>query len=653
MQHDEDGPRLWIPDIHSTIRPYTSTLNTVNIPVFGSIYIPSLTNNYSLGDTNRLSDLWSGQTSISRFYERLLPDADSTIHHVIHRNRDKTAKQSTGESRKEFYDCEIRNHGDEPNARNTSIPRTSSAEQSTQNVNLQSFNQINILISQLESQGMGLIRDCKDEYTTTSKAQARYVAMLLRPYEHGREFQVNFLFGLRNWRRRRSIHASLLRITLTQRQYQESQDDNTNEASCSCAEYRQCGKCEHIKSVLGNQLNRMRIMSFSVRGVLPIGHEDTIDGWSCLLAINLPNEDVQLYNVFKRHDMSSTFPTSCTVIFDRRVSKANDSMAQRLSCVICPGKCGKRMQCTHESIVSKFISKSINETKTQHTIANASNMDDVYLETVMLDNDRNEIHSVDGTRENVSFASRHVRRVFACPTEESAIIDILKFASQITEKDNDVFVGVDQAVFCSNCKEDIRENSAVVTRIRATILHTLHHGTIPIHVMDFVCNQCGLFIPYDGYSDGVFSVNKKHLFRRELLDMWLWDICGSGGTFRDACASSTSKSCAATAMYHRIGTENLAHRQLSNEAFTMFLKTLNFQMTTTYSNSSLVQNVKKETMAAIGILTVWLWMEPILEFWVLYQNLSGIQNWWPRSRVFLTNNTLYTSRNQGRLSMRC
>ena len=58
--------------------------------------------------------------------------------------------------------------------------------------------------------------------------------------------------------------------------------------------------------------------------------------------------------------------------------------------------------------------------------------------------------------------------------------------------------------------------------------------------------------------------------------MWLWYVCGSGSTFRDAYASWSSKACAATASYHRIGAENLAHRKLSNDAFTMLLKTLRF-----------------------------------------------------------------------------
>ena len=29
-------------------------------------------------------------------------------------------------------------------------------------------------------------------------------------------------------------------------------------------------------------------------------------------------------------------------------------------------------------------------------------------------------------------------------------------------------------------------------------------------------------------------MNENRVFAFELLDMWKWDVCGSGGTFRDA-----------------------------------------------------------------------------------------------------------------------
>ncbi len=74
-----------------------------------------------------------------------------------------------------------------------------------------------------------------------------------------------------------------------------------------------------------------------------------------------------------------------------------------------------------------------------------------------------------------------------------------------------------------------------------------------------------------------FVSTKKHAYTRELLNMWLWDVCGGGNTFRDAYLSWASKSCAASASFNKIGNETVANRQLSNEAFTLYIKTLKFQ----------------------------------------------------------------------------
>ena len=79
-------------------------------------------------------------------------------------------------------------------------------------------------------------------------------------------------------------------------------------------------------------------------------------------------------------------------------------------------------------------------------------------------------------------------------------------------------------------------------------------------------------IPYNGLSDGMIGMNEKNLFTRELLDMWVWDVCGSSATFRDEYYSWESKSTAFRASYPRIGVPINVSRQLCNDAFTAFLK---------------------------------------------------------------------------------
>ncbi len=74
----------------------------------------------------------------------------------------------------------------------------------------------------------------------------------------------------------------------------------------------------------------------------------------------------------------------------------------------------------------------------------------------------------------------------------------------------------------------------------------------------------------------MFCVTKKHIFSRELLDTWLWDICDTGGTFRDVYTAWSPKACASSSSVHRIGSSEIVSSQLSNESFTLFIKTLKF-----------------------------------------------------------------------------
>ena len=77
-------------------------------------------------------------------------------------------------------------------------------------------------------------------------------------------------------------------------------------------------------------------------------------------------------------------------------------------------------------------------------------------------------------------------------------------------------------------------------------LHTMHHGSVIIHVQDFRC-ECENMIACDGMSDGLFCMTRQHVFKRGLLDAWIFDVCGVGMSFRDAFASWKRKSCSYSA----------------------------------------------------------------------------------------------------------
>ena len=211
-------------------------------------------------------------------------------------------------------------------------------------------------------------------------------------------------------------------------------------------------------------------------------------------------------------------------------------------------------------------------------------------------------------------------------------------------------MGVDNVVFCLNCEEDIHCISGGILKARTSILQTLHHRIIPICISDFLGAWCELNVPYAGLSNGTSCMNKKNSFTRELLDMWLWDICRSGCNFRDTYASWSSKSCAIIALYHRIETDNFAQRQLSKDKFTMFLKTLWFPDDNECLNFFRVLTAKMKMKRATDIFMESQWMEPLLGYRAPFQNLSEILCRYPRFHVFLTKNMLFPSPNRRRSS---
>lgn len=92
---------------------------------------------------------------------------------------------------------------------------------------------------------------------------------------------------------------------------------------------------------------------------------------------------------------------------------------------------------------------------------------------------------------------------------------------------------ISSPVLCRRSYNIITPTSSLgsIRRNTALALHTLHHGSVKIDFDDLRCNVCCRFTAYDGLHDRLFSVNKQHLFTRELLDVLMWDVCRFSGTF--------------------------------------------------------------------------------------------------------------------------
>ena len=113
---------------------------------------------------------------------------------------------------------------------------------------------------------------------------------------------------------------------------------------------------------------------------------------------------------------------------------------------------------------------------------------------------------------------------------------VLKSIS-VLEEDGEKYIGMDNETQCRHCGTNIIGKEASNNGRREVNLHTLHHGSMKVDVMDLICPKCQCIVPYDGFGDALFCASNKNMYTRELLVSWVYDVCAVGAPFRDSFAS--------------------------------------------------------------------------------------------------------------------
>lgn len=88
---------------------------------------------------------------------------------------------------------------------------------------------------------------------------------------------------------------------------------------------------------------------------------------------------------------------------------------------------------------------------------------------------------------------------------------------------------------------DANRSQEFLIEPRIVLLHTLHHGSVEIQVRYFKC-EYGNIMLYDQVSDGMYCATQRDVFGSDLLDGWVFDVCGAGMSFRDSSSSLKRKS---------------------------------------------------------------------------------------------------------------
>ena len=450
-------------------------------------------------------------------------------------------------------------------------------------------NTVSEAIQKLEEISLGPSSLTVDNIVRCSNASQSVSCFLIRPYNSQTQYQIGFLFGEKHLRWKTVAELALLRYTVNARTPLDYGNGTGIEAKCSCMAYRESSACNHYNAMFEDDNNPMRIFSFLGRVPLCSLSNWQEDVWEYL---RVPrenyNDDVRVVHTYRRKEISSLFPTSTSVVLYNRQSRVRKRMAERLSCLLCKGRAGKRMMCSHE-IAAKIFLEGEDLSHGNIQIGRVNNADS-FWDGVMAGRKQDSMEREDcgiytGSNGNpcdkVSFASQQKRIAFICPQEEQSLLKILQYffdnkGMDVNQGSNGPKAWEDSILECQGCHYDARTSKDTVFQRRIVSLHTLHHGAISFWVTDFNCRYCGKLIPYDGLEDGVFCVNGKQVFTREVLDKWVWDICGSGGTFRDAYSSWSSKATAFSACFQIIGATLYVNRLLCNEVFSLFLKSLKF-----------------------------------------------------------------------------
>jgi len=596
---------IWAPNHDGTdVQPSITTQNTITTNsdrAYDNVSIPVLGPTANEGDQERITSMMDGSLRVIDYYAPMLPRPILSTAHFNNcdggvlsaagngngngkKRNGGPADSDTGHTMGNTATLQIR--PPLSTRRNHIVSRTYRPASEGQRDGWATL--VSRLLTKLEM-SMGSIGNSeKDVAYAMGSGKIQVAIFLIRAKEEGARFQLNFLLGDKKWRHRRSSTPSLVRITMrgTSRWWVHSAQEEHQQA-CSCHEFEQSSSCGHIDAVLGDHGNRLRITSMASRriGVCSERNINSADGihengasddWNVEAVKVDGGEDVQIWNVFDRSNLSSLFRTSAIVFYDLKPSRGRQSQRDRVWCTICPYTSTHRMLCVHETKVKQALANSELDGATEG--ANEFNADD-YDDGMDNQGDNGQLKA--DSSDEISFLSRMPRFFFPCPSDDEALKKILNGVIERTllpigDRMEYHYMLGETNIPCRDCQMDLSAATAIQRIHRRSNLHTLHHGTLIVEVVDLKCPHCRTYNPFDGYSDGLFCFSKIHIFTRELLDSWVWDICGTGGTFRDTFSSWSSKAMSASATFHRLGREPSISRQNANEAFSEFLLKLRF-----------------------------------------------------------------------------
>jgi len=341
-------------------------------------------------------------------------------------------------------------------------------------------------------------------------------------------------------------------------------------SNCSCQRELKAETCEHIaffldRADITTQLEHL----LSIPCSFALSRKE--EGAMHIPQLSKRNYTFWIY--FRRIRISARIPNVVLLIEKSPNERKSLVFRQRLRCNVCRRDPSKRGTCPHERIVLEA-----HELLTEHD-------EDMDLKAVQEIGDGWE-----GNADNLDsdlFESQATRPLFRCESDDGFIqafkLEMGRFSSE------DLWRGLwyiahDTHRKCWKCGKNLcyrsdsssTDGNVMETKERLVELHTFIDGTVRIQVADLICPSCQGLVPFEGVDSAMFVLNRYTVFSRELLDFWVYQVCGIGLTFREAYEAYRKLVTSTSASLVRSGTPLTCHRKIANTCFTRFLSKLVF-----------------------------------------------------------------------------
>ena len=183
--------------------------------------------------------------------------------------------------------------------------------------------------------------------------------------------------------------------------------------------------------------------------------------WEVLPIPGSEANEFAMVQVFRRKSLLSVFPTSSAIILDNRNGRKRKRIQDRLFCLLCPGRAGKRILCIHE-ITAKHYYESNNETN-ESLQDNEHEEVEGYWKDVLLNEEKADLDKPVEKSATISYSSRYKRNVFSCVSEDKALTRILNTSDYVKDaspgkSDGTNFVGENEMLICFGCGYEARSS---------------------------------------------------------------------------------------------------------------------------------------------------------------------------------------------------